>query len=81
MHYPFRLFKKRVHGNHTEIVPIGIAVDLCKVGAVLPDVCIERWHTAKALAETLSVPLQGEFVNTALVEHLFFSVFKGESAI
>ena len=42
----------------------------------LPDVCIERRHTAKALAETLSVPLQGEFVNTALVEHLFFSVFK-----
>ncbi len=42
----------------------------------LADVCIERRYTAKALAETLSVPLQGEFVNTALVEHLFFSVFK-----
>ena len=76
MNYPFRLFKKRVHGFHTEIVPGGIAVDMCEVVAVLPDVCIERRHTTKALAETLSVPLQGKLVNTALIEHLFFSVFK-----
>ena len=54
-----------MHGHHTEIVPIGIAVDLCKVGAVLPDVSIERRHTVKALAETLSVPLQGEFYDAS----------------